>query len=644
VADVPILYHDSRSIHVCNGYATTPTKHACIAKKQKPSAMSAVPPSSSSSPALLNDEYLSYYIPKTHASVGLANVSYEEKEIRILLTHRRLPDHGWTDFQIEGLLHRLATLDTNRKGGIIGTENDDDKRWCGVGEREGRVYNSMVRRRHYGLAHGMGRSGDLREPQPKAAGSSVLVQLTTSLCLDTLRRACGLHHVASHGLIAPLCTGMSVALVLSALLMIQNKEKEEKKEKDNDNATQQPPRNRRNNRRRNVVLWSRIDQKSCFKAILAAGCHVIVVPTKLDGDAVITDLDALRELIELHHHQQEDHIVAIVSTTSCFAPRLPDRVDEIARLCQTYNIPHVINHAYGLQCSTTCKLLERANTIGRVDAIICSTDKNFLVPVGGAIIFGPQADIIEQIGQVYAGRASISPILDIFITLLGMGMNGYKRLLDDRKRLIDEYFVARFRQVAEKYGERLLEGCISHNTISYGMTLDKLCRHNNVAADEEQEEEDGAAAAHKETSSSNDVTKLGAMLFTRCVSGTRVVARHVVKTMDDNIQLVGFGSSYHAYPHHYMTAAAAIGLTQPEAAEFFQRLDKTLAEWYKQQEKQKKKNQKKQLQPEQTEQPADQQEPERTEEPAKQQPVEQQEPETRAEQPVEPAEQQHQPT
>jgi O-phospho-L-seryl-tRNASec:L-selenocysteinyl-tRNA synthase len=607
--------------------------------------MSAPPPSaSSSSPAALTDEYLSHYIPKTHASVGLANVSHEEKEIRILLTHRRLPDHGWTDFQIEGLLHRLATLDTNRKGGIIGTENDDDTRWCGVGEREGRVYNSMVRRRHYGLAHGMGRSGDLREAQPKAAGSTVLVQLTTSLCLDTLRRACGLKNVASHGLVAPLCTGMSVALVLSALLMIQNKEKEEKKEKDNDNVTQQ--QNRKNNRRRNVVLWSRIDQKSCFKAILAAGCHVIVVPTKLldNGDGVITDLDALRELIHAHQQNEEDHIVAIVSTTSCFAPRLPDRVDEIARLCQTYNIAHVINHAYGLQCNTTCKLLERAHTVGRVDAIICSTDKNFLVPVGGAIIFGPHADIIERIGQVYAGRASISPILDLFITLLGMGMNGYKRLLDDRQRLIDEYFIARFRQVAAKYGERLLEGCISHNTISYGMTLDRLC-HNNAAADDEEQEENGAAAAHKDTTSNSDVTKLGAMLFTRCVSGTRVVARHVVKTMDDDIELVGFGSSYHAYPHHYMTAAAAIGLTKPEAIEFFKRLDKTLAEWYKQQEKKKKKKQQQQQQ-EQTEQQAadQQQEPERTEEPAEeQQPVEQQqEPETRTEQPAEqqPAEQQ----
>ncbi len=37
----------------------------------------------------------------------------------------------------------------------------------GVGEREGRVASGLVARRHYGLAHGIGRSGDLTAEQPK---------------------------------------------------------------------------------------------------------------------------------------------------------------------------------------------------------------------------------------------------------------------------------------------------------------------------------------------------------------------------------------------------------------------------------------------------------------------------------------------
>ena len=40
----------------------------------------------------------------------------------------------------------------------------------GMGEREGRVYSSIVSRRHFGLMHGVGRSGDLMNEQPKAAG------------------------------------------------------------------------------------------------------------------------------------------------------------------------------------------------------------------------------------------------------------------------------------------------------------------------------------------------------------------------------------------------------------------------------------------------------------------------------------------
>lgn len=37
----------------------------------------------------------------------------------------------------------------------------------GVGEREARVASSLVARRHYRLAHGMGRSGDVAAEQPK---------------------------------------------------------------------------------------------------------------------------------------------------------------------------------------------------------------------------------------------------------------------------------------------------------------------------------------------------------------------------------------------------------------------------------------------------------------------------------------------
>lgn len=45
----------------------------------------------------------------------------------------------------------------------------------GVGEREARVASDLVARRHFRLAHGMGRSGDIAAEQPK-----VPVHCTTS--------------------------------------------------------------------------------------------------------------------------------------------------------------------------------------------------------------------------------------------------------------------------------------------------------------------------------------------------------------------------------------------------------------------------------------------------------------------------------
>ena len=57
------------------------------------------------------------------------------------------------------------------------TNNFEGK--CGVGERESRIYSNM--------GHGIGRSGDVMANQPKAAGSSLLLQLTRYLTLSALK-------------------------------------------------------------------------------------------------------------------------------------------------------------------------------------------------------------------------------------------------------------------------------------------------------------------------------------------------------------------------------------------------------------------------------------------------------------------------
>jgi len=300
-------------------------------------------------------------IPKNHATVGFSNLVVATKQYRSLFVNRRLGDSGWSDVQIQNLLFLLSTLDTNNKAVTASSRGDTEmaeSRWCGVGEREGRVYSSLVAHRHFGLSHGMGRSGDITEPQPKAVGSSVLVKLCLILMLDVARRGSGLNGnkkgPAAHGILLPLCTGMTMSLVLSCI-----RESEPDKTK-------------------TIVLWSRIDQKSCFKAITSAGLSCIVVPTKLDGDAVVTDVAAMETAMKEH----QGKVLAVITTTSCFAPRVPDQVDKVAKLCADSGIHHVINNAYGLQCHLTSKLINRACVVGRVDAVISSTDKNFLVPVG----------------------------------------------------------------------------------------------------------------------------------------------------------------------------------------------------------------------------------------------------------------------
>ena len=46
-------------------------------------------------------------------------------------------------------------------------DSSNFKSSVGVGEREARVISTLVHKRNYGLAHGIGRSGDIAAEQPK---------------------------------------------------------------------------------------------------------------------------------------------------------------------------------------------------------------------------------------------------------------------------------------------------------------------------------------------------------------------------------------------------------------------------------------------------------------------------------------------
>ena len=42
--------------------------------------------------------------------------------------------------------------------------------------------------------------------------------------------------------------------------------------------------------------------------------------------------------------------------------------------------------------------------MGRLDVFVQSTDKNFMVPVGGSVIAGFDKSLIQDIGKMYPGK------------------------------------------------------------------------------------------------------------------------------------------------------------------------------------------------------------------------------------------------
>nr|XP_011749761.1 O-phosphoseryl-tRNA(Sec) selenium transferase [Macaca nemestrina] len=429
-----------------------------------------------------------------------------EHLIRLLLEKGKCPENGWDESTLELFLHELAIMDSNN---FLGN--------CGVGEREGRVASALVARRHYRFIHGIGRSGDISAVQPKAAGSSLLNKITNSLVLDIIKLA-GVHTVANC-FVVPMATGMSLTL---CFLTLRHKRPKAK-----------------------YIIWPRIDQKSCFKSMITAGFEPVVIENVLEGDELRTDLKAVEAKVQ---ELGPDYILCIHSTTSCFAPRVPDRLEELAVICANYGIPHIVNNAYGVQSSKCMHLIQQGARVGRIDAFVQSLDKNFMVPVGGAIIAGFNDSFIQEISKMYPGRASASPSLDVLITLLSLGSNGYKKLLKERKEMFS-YLSNQIKKLSEAYNERLLH--TPHNPISLAYTL--------------RESDEGHIKLVN-------------------LSSFRVVPLGSVQTVS-GYTFRGFMSHTNNYPCAYLNAASAIGMKMQDVDLFIKRLDKCLKAVRKEQSK-----------------------------------------------------------
>ncbi|MHA1614476.1 MAG: O-phosphoseryl-tRNA(Sec) selenium transferase [Candidatus Thorarchaeota archaeon] len=366
-------------------------------------------------------------IPESMVRRGRTTIDALLAPVRDVLNRRIFPERSLSDPQIEMMVQILSSMDT-----------DKDPDAARVGEREARVASPFVAKLAANFNHGIGRSGQLTAPQPKAAGASLMQQVANSTALDAIRKL-GLSNAKS-GLVIPLSTGMSIALVLGALRRELGIEK---------------------------VLYPRIDHKSPQRGITLAGLDEVQIPTIIEGDAVRVDLGEFEKSITTTKS------CAVLATTTFFPPRESDPVKEIARLCSDHDIPLVINNAYGVQSQDTMMQIRSAIDAGRVDVVVQSSDKNFLCPIGGSIVVSPNPEVIEWTADTYAGRATAAPVIQTLAALLALGHEKYIELqklqLENLALLKDNLL-----NIAEKINQRILD---VKNPVAFAITMDGLDVH-----------------------------------------------------------------------------------------------------------------------------------------------------------------------
>lgn len=430
------------------------------------------------------ESILKHTIPNHILHHGLLVLQAKLKPIRLLFEQRRVPEEGWEDDVINFLLTLSSWMDS-----------DKDPKGVRIGEREARVASPLISELAHGFCHGVGRSGNVAAPQPKAAGTSLMYFFANKLALDMLRRS-GAPNFES-ACVLPLATGMAIGLSVGVA---------------------------RDESKKREVVYPRVDHLSPLKGIELAGMKVKTVDSEVSGDVVRVPISKLSEAVD-------EETAAIVSTTTFFPPREPDDVKAIAKLAAEESIFHIINNAYGVQSRQIMKLIRGAIDAGRVDAVVQSTDKNFLTPVGGSIIASPSPSFTEKASKLYAGRASAAPMIQFLAAILTLGIKGYE-VLREEQELNRGLLEKCLKKVAEKHNERLLN---VFNPIAAAMTL-----------------------------TNHEAKKVGYNMYSLRVTGPRV------------LEETDFGVCCKRYHSPYITINAAIGSTERDIQLATRRLDKVL--------------------------------------------------------------------
>ncbi len=216
-----------------------------------------------------------------------------------------------------------------------------------------------------------------------------------------------------------------------------------------------------------------------------------------------------------------------------------------------------------------------------------------MVPVGGALVTAPARDgwLAAAVAHAYPGRASASPLVDLLVTLLHWGADGWRRELGGREGQYGRLQAA-LERAAAAVGERVL--VTPGNPISLAVTVDGLVAAAAAAAAATRGGDEGAtagsgkqdaAAQHEQQQQQQqqrqlDVTYFGSMLFSRGVSGTRVLAPGKHATVG-GVAFADYGCHCGDSPHAYVTAAAALGAGPADAEDFCGRFVKAYREFEK---------------------------------------------------------------
>ena len=459
------------------------------------------------------------FIGKSYSQIGKELISSHDNIFQNLLNSRSLPDEPLNQNTINYILNIFSNMDSNNGPYHIG-----------IGEREGRIISPLVHQRNYGLVHGIGRSGNINDLQPKACGSSLLTQLTNAL-LKNLLHSIGMAFIKDI-IILPFATGMALTISFLTLRLLKPKAK--------------------------YIIWSRIDQKTCLKCIITSGYEPIIInpiPNPKNDYELETDIQGVKNSIDKYG---VDNILCICSTTSCFAPRGYDNIEEISKICKEKNLFHIINNAYGIYCTKIIDMINKADKIGNVTLVVSSTDKNFMVPVGGSLVYSSNSEMVEKLKKNYPGRASISPLLDLFISFLEMGKSKYKKLISDRKEKY-KILIKKIGEIADKYGEKVV--ALNNNKISILFTLGKIV----------------------EKSGNKDAKEIGSMCFNRQISGVRVITSSKGQTKNiAGYDFLNYGSSCDNYKYlPYLTFSCAIGIIDEEIDGFVNKIDKIFESFIK---------------------------------------------------------------